>query len=280
MRVAVARLWPGGVVDACVCEACSLGFAWPLVEGDAAFYALLHERAGYPRERWEFRRARESLVGDTGRVLDVGAGRGDFLASLPAGVEKHAVEASPALCAALIERGIHAHANLAAAAEAGPYSTISMFHVLQYFADPVGALVACRQMLSTEGGGGRLLISLPDATAGGDSIDDLPAPPHPLTRWSRPALRRVLDAAGLAMDDFAWIPRGWTILLWDANVRTRMRAAKFPTSLAGRIDARPKGRLRTALLSTLALAGLPGVLRHAPSRLRRSQLFAVCRRRV
>ena len=271
----VARLWPEGFVDVCTCAACALGFAWPLVEGDAGFYSVLHERVGYPRERWEFRRAREHFIGATERVLDVGAGQGDFLASLPAGVEKHAIETSPALCAALVARGITTHATLDAAALAGPYSTITLFHVLQYFADPVGTLTRCRAMLAAEG---RLLISIPNATTGGDSIARLTSPPHPLTRWTQSSLEKAIARAGLvAVGPCEWIPRGATALLWDAHAATRSRAAEAPTSLAGRIDARPKGGLRTALLTALALAKLPGVLRHARSRMSRSQMFIACR---
>lgn len=275
MRAEVARLWPGGFVEACACEACSLGFAWPLVEGDSGFYSVLHERAGYPRERWEFRRAREQYVGATGRVLDVGAGRGDFLASLPAGVEKHAVEASPALCADLETRGIVAHRSLDSAATAGPYSTITLFHVLQYFADPVATLERCRAMLEA---GGQVLISLPNATAGGGSIDTLPAPPHPLTRWTRAALERATAKAGLAIESFEWIPRPASSLLWDANAKTRSRAAEQPDSLTGRVDAMRPGPLRTTLLAAMASVALPGVLRHASSQLKRHQMFAACLR--
>ena len=274
----VARLWPEGFVDVCTCAACALGFAWPLVEGDAGFYSVLHERVGYPRERWEFRRAREHFIGATERVLDVGAGQGDFLASLPAGVEKHAIETSPALCAALVARVITTHATLDAAALAGPYSTITLFHVLQYFADPVGTLEKCRAMLSINDGGGRLLISIPNAAVGGDSIYRLPAPPHPLTRWTRTALERAVAAAGLTIDDFGWIPRGPTSLLWDANAKTRAHAVEHPQSRAARVDAMRAGRWRTAALVALATAGLPSILRHAWSRLRQSQLFVACRR--
>jgi 2-polyprenyl-3-methyl-5-hydroxy-6-metoxy-1,4-benzoquinol methylase len=249
-----------------------------MVEGDAAFYELLHERAGYPRERWEFRRARENFVGSGGRVLDVGGGRGDFLASLPDAIEKHAVEASPTLRSELARRGIVAHADLGAAAAAGPYHVVTMFHVLQYFADPVAALASCRAMLlpNDEDGGGRLLISLPNALAGG-AIDVLPSPPHPLTRWTRTAIERAIAAAGMHVDGFAWIPQRTSSLLWAANARTRERAVAEPRSIAGRIDAMRRGRLRTALLLACASVSLPGILRTASSRLRHSQLFIVAR---
>jgi hypothetical protein len=273
MLVEVARLWPAGFVDVCACEACALGFAWPLVEGDAGFYSVLHERVGYPRERWEFRRAREHFINATDRMLDVGAGQGDFLMALPSGVEKHAVEASPTLCQALTARGIAAHADLDSAATGGPYHVITLFHVLQYFADPVGTLARCRAMLAAEG---RLLISIPNATAGG-SIDSLPAPPHPLTRWTRTALERAIAETGLTIDSFEWIPRGPMSLLWDANAKTRARAANHPHSLAARADAMSPGRLRTAALMAMAAVGLPSILCQARSRLARSQLFAACR---
>lgn len=272
MRQQVARLWPDGFVEACVCNACSLGFAWPLVEGDAAFYSVLHERVGYPSERWEFRRARENHRGTSGRVLDVGAGAGDFLRSLPEGVEKHAVEASPRLCAALRERGVNAHRSLDEAAMAGPFATVTLFHVLQYFADPVAALAKCRSMLAPDG---RLLISLPNALAGG-SLEDLTAPPHPLTRWSKPAIERAITAAGLEAVECCWIPRGWKSLLWDAHAATRARAAKRPRSLAGRIDALPAGRRRTVLLAGLAISTLPKILQGARARLRYSQMWLAC----
>lgn len=276
MLVEVGRLWPGGFVDACVCDHCSLGFAWPLVEGDAGFYSVLHERVGYPRDRWEFRRARESFVGSTGRVLDVGAGAGDFLASLPTGVEKHAVEASPGLCAALTRRGIVAHASLDVAAAAGPYDVVTMFHVLQYFADPVAALARVAAMLTTANGGGHVLISAPNALAGADALDNLPAPPHPLTRWSPASLRRAAGTARLAVGGLEFIRRGPGSLLWEAHAKTRARAAARPKSLAGRIDGRRPGRLRTGLLALLAMVELPRVLTTARSRLRRSQILLIC----
>lgn len=278
MLAEIRRLWPAGFVDACTCEACQLGFAWPLVAGDAAFYSLLHERAGYPRERWEFARAREQFAGTTGRALDIGAGRGDFLESLPASLDKHAVEASRALCGELTQRGIHAHGDLPAAAAAGPYTLVTMFHVLQYFADPVAAIAQCGTMLATAAeGGGYLLISLPNAAAA-SAIDFLPAPPHPLTRWTPTAAKRAVTAAGLTVDRLEWIPQPLSSLLWAANSHTRTQAAARPQSLAGRVDALRPGRRRTALLASLALLALPSVLRHARRRLRQSQCLLVVRR--
>jgi SAM-dependent methyltransferase len=270
MRREVVRLWPEGEVEICVCTTCGLGFASPLVEGDASFYALLHERTGYASDRWEFRETLRRFGGRAKRVLDVGAGAGDFLKALPTTVEKHAVEASDTLCAGLAAAGIVAHRELDAAP--ADCDLVAMFHVIQYFADPVGALRRAASHLSPSG---RLVLSAPNAPVDG-SLDDLRSPPHPLTRWSETAIRSAAREAGLDVELRLFIPKPLSALPRVAHGR----AGRSNGIVFQQIDAMASSRLRDALLILVALPRLPGVMLKSRRLLGESQLYLVLRRTV
>lgn len=273
MKIVLARLWGSDHVDVVVCGNCQLGFTNPLVEGDGEFYSILHERVGYPSDRWEFNRARQfiSELDRTTRVLDVGAGAGDFLLSIDSKHDRHAVEASETLRALLRSRQINAVASIDECHDR--FDLVTMFHVIQYFADPVSLLKKVRSALKDEG---RLMLSVPNALAVG-SPDDLVSPPHPLTRWNRDAIEKVFKRAGLKVESMEFIPQPISSLMWAAHASTRANIARNPRGISARVDAMRSGPFRNNLLKILGVMRLPRVLPGARSRLFRSQILVVGR---
>ena len=277
MKRTLTRLWDADRVSVVVCASCRLGFTNPLVEGDAEFYSILHERVGYPTDRWEFARAREfvSRLNRSARVLDVGAGAGDFLNSIDGKHDRFAIEASESLRAMLRSKGIRAlgsfdETRVETTGESSErFDLITMFHVIQYFSDPVSMLTKLKSAL---GSGGRLMLSVPNADAVG-SPDDLVSPPHPLTRWNRVAIERAFERAGLKIESIEFIPQPVSSLMWAAHAGTRARIARNPRGISARVDAMKGGLVRNNLLKMLGLFHLPKVLLGARSRVYRSQLL-------
>ena len=269
MKRVLARLWRGDHVDVMVCGECRLGFTNPLVEGDGEFYSILHERVGYPSDRWEFGKARQliSKLNRSALVLDIGAGAGDFLSSIDSTHERFAVEASETLRELLRSKSIKAIGSIDESSDR--FDLISMFHVIQYFSDPVSMLTKVRKALKD---GGRLMLSVPNALAVG-SPDDLVSPPHPLTRWNQTAIEKAFERAGLKVESVEFIPQPVSSLMWAAHAGTRANIARNPRGISARVDAMKSGFARNNLLKMLGMTHLPRVLLSAQSRVYRSQIL-------
>jgi SAM-dependent methyltransferase len=150
-----------------------------------------------------FDRARLALLGSPrGRLLDVGAGRGRFVAAASAagwsaeGIEPSArgVDAARAVYGVELERSSLADVN-------GVYDAVSLWHVLEHLEDPGEALAHIASLLPA---GGVVLVGVPNlasvqARIGRDRWFHLDLPRH-RTHFTPAGLRALLDRHGFAVE--------------------------------------------------------------------------------
>ncbi len=106
----------------------------------------------------------DRALGDTrpGRLLDIGAGMGTFLAmARDHGWAVEGIEISTTGIAHAKEQyGLTIrHGFLEEAAPPGPYDVISLWHVIEHIPDPPATLRFCRGMLADEG---RIVLAMPN----------------------------------------------------------------------------------------------------------------------
>jgi SAM-dependent methyltransferase len=250
----VCRLWGGDQSSVHVCQACGFGFGWPYVGGDDEYYGILHEQAGYPKDRWEYDWTARHVLSqflDGGRILDIGTGSGSFLRGLDARWEKYATEGSPANRERLRAAGIECFESTgtAVAEASGTFAVITMFQVLEHIAPFRGILDACHALLRP---GGALVISVPSAAAIYDQeqltgCQDMT--PNHINKWTPDSLALALQQHGFDPQPAAIEPPSLEAATSRAGLMTRAQAASQPRSLA----ARAYGiRCRLARLGLLA----------------------------
>jgi 2-polyprenyl-3-methyl-5-hydroxy-6-metoxy-1,4-benzoquinol methylase len=137
------------------------------------------------------------------RILDYGCGSGEYLLWLePMGYALYGVEYDPELLTAVAERGIQI-ADVATVEQQpwdGTFDHITLSHVLEHVADPLGLLARLFAWLRP---GGTLFVELPNADATGLAIFDhywrgLEAPRH-FALPTRAALMAALEQTGFAI---------------------------------------------------------------------------------
>ena len=150
-----------------------------------------------------FDRTRLALLGaPRGALLDVGAGRGRFVASArAAGWSAEGIEPSArGVSAARDVYGVElARASLAEAA--GSYDAVSLWHVLEHLDDPDEAIARVRSLVAPSGA---LLIGVPNlasvqARIGGDRWFHLDLPRH-RTHFTPAGLRALLARHGFVVE--------------------------------------------------------------------------------
>lgn len=174
----------------------------PLVEHIIAFFRNLHRRRITGR------------IGK-GRILDIGCGRGTFLASMrSAGWDVHGVEYSEETASyARTQYGIPVSTKLSSIE--GPFDVVTLNHVIEHIQDPTGLLSNCRRLLRE---GGVLVVAAPNieslqAKFGGARWFHLDVPHH-LHHFSERSLISLINAAGFEVErirrfDFEHNPFGW-----------------------------------------------------------------------
>ena len=214
-----------------------------------------------------FDRARLALLGPPrGTLLDIGAGRGRFVAAARAagwsaeGVEPSArgVQAARAAYGVVLER-----APLAGVS--GTYDAISLWHVLEHLDDPDAAVAHVASLLAH---GGVLVVGVPNlasvqARIGGARWFHLDLPRH-RTHFTPAGLRMLLERHGLAVEREhhvllehnpygLWQSRGQPLHA-DAVVALQRAEARRAARVLGRADharapaARPLLRRRRVAL--------------------------------
>jgi SAM-dependent methyltransferase len=265
----VQRLWGGIAADVYVCGACGFGFGWPYVGGDEEYYAILHEQAGYPVDRWEYALTIRNVMTQAaaGNVLDIGAGDGAFLKQVPANWRKYATEGSNTTRNRLAASGITCFSSTGDAIATMPsgFQVVTMFQVLEHVA-PFGPLLAdCFQLLEP---GGTLAISVPLASAVFEQerltcCQDMT--PNHINKWSPDALTHALQRAGFERTALEIEPPTLSAALSRAGLMTRAQAAYQPRSLAA-AAYRVKPRLpRLALLGGISALNLAASIHRLPS---------------
>ncbi len=174
------------------CEESDLVHFYPSIVGSAALYKQLEQYPWYYlKEKKEFEIARQ-YINDCDSVLEVGCGEGFFANHVPR-AKFTGLEFNPQAVVACHKKGlkvldeplgVHSRKN------AGKYSVVCAFQVLEHVADPKAFLtdaLACLQK------NGILIVSVPaeDSYVQYTPNHILNMPPHHQTRWSDNALRSL-----------------------------------------------------------------------------------------
>jgi SAM-dependent methyltransferase len=116
-----------------------------------------------PEREAMWRRRFVRVLGNTapGRLLDIGAGIGTFLAiAREHGWSVDGTEVSTTAIARASElHGIEIRAGLVESAASGLYDVVSLWHVLEHLPDPAGTLRFCHGILGEEG---RIVLAVPN----------------------------------------------------------------------------------------------------------------------
>jgi SAM-dependent methyltransferase len=211
----VERAFRGATYRLAACPQCSLRWVADPPEGNelAALYSTGFYEPGPARANrvieWghEFNNAfrlRELRGLRRGRLLDIGSGRGRFLAAASAaGWDAMGIEFEPGLARMATDRyGVEVVVGDAvSAAIEGPFDVVTMWHVLEHLPDPLAAVERARELLGPEG---RLIISVPNndswqARFGGDDWLHLDIPRH-IYHFTPDSLTRLVGRAGLQVD--------------------------------------------------------------------------------
>ena len=177
------------------CRDTGLRFYHPLgVEGDETFYqGLQHFPWYYLPWKWEHKIARR-YVEKHKRVLEIGCGRGDFLARIrQTGAVCRGLELNPDAAGLARSKGLDVtqmslehHSRLSS----GSYDMVCAFQVLEHVSAVGDFFRACAGMLRI---GGTLVLSVPNNESYIRHIrwDVLNMPPHHQGLWDRQSLTAV-----------------------------------------------------------------------------------------
>ena len=199
------------------CQQCRLVFAWPRPSDTGLSYEEsyfdAHDEAGLVQvaeaQLPRFQRRLARVAPDPGRLLEIGVGRGGFLAmARDLGWSVTGVDVSQ-WAADQIERqhGIRVIVGdlRDAGLTSGSFDLVHMSHVLEHVPDPVRLLQEVRRVLTP---GGRVIIEVPNelenvytwARLRSGTARPYPVPSTHLWFFTPPTLARVVKAAGFATD--------------------------------------------------------------------------------
>lgn len=214
-RDAVVRTFRAGPYRLAACRNCSLSWLTNPPEGEelgalysTGFYELGPARTSRTVELGHgFNnsfRLRELRGLPPGRLLDIGSGRGRFLAAAKAaGWSATGIEFEDGLATMSRERyGVDVVVGDAVTADMeGPFDVVTMWHVLEHLPDPLASLERAHALLSP---GGRLIVSVPNndswqARAGGDDWLHLDIPRH-IFHFTPSSLSRLVERTGFRVD--------------------------------------------------------------------------------
>ena len=207
---------PAGAVpgdyDLVECAGCGLVYADPMRAGGAALYDWLTSFAKYHAQaRWEWTRIRDILraEGRPLRLLELGAGQGDFLETLRdlPQVAAQGIDLSERSVAKAKARGLdvrRASLEDVIVEAAGTYDAVVLSHVLEHVATPGALMAAVGNLLAP---GGRILFSVPYSPMSREYLHDdvMNLPPHHMTRWNIRALEGLARVLGLDLE--TWMPK-------------------------------------------------------------------------
>ncbi|MEI6212155.1 MAG: class I SAM-dependent methyltransferase [bacterium] len=213
--------------------------------------------------RWRVRQVRPWLPLPPARILDVGCGRGVFLASLQARGYNVAGTQLSQTAAASIRHHFGFEVFVGDLPDvpwpAGSFDVITVWHVLEHMPDPARALRDMARLLKPDG---VLIVEVPNA--GGWSVRLFGRhwlhwdAPHHLVHFSRPVLERLLVQHGFT--PLAWQTTSWEygpsgILLSLLNLLPGPPNLLFDALRSG--SHRPKPDVRLAIHVLAALFLLP-----------------------
>lgn len=226
----------------------SSGYYEPVPPRAAALVRALHRANNAIRLR--------ELRGEPGRVLDVGCGKGRFLAAArAAGWDGIGVEFAPASAAAARElAGVDVLlGDFTEVSVPGEFDAITFWHVLEHLPDPAAAVARAAQLVRP---GGQVVISVPNvdsfqARLGGASWFHLDLPRH-LFHFGPRSLTCLVERAGLRVVRIGhFYPEMEAIGL----IQTLLNRASLGQGLLYRFGKRdPRARLGHKVLASMAVA--------------------------
>lgn len=259
------RLFRGQLVTNVVCRRCGLVYQWPRMSDEelAGFYAAEYRRlyqgqAGPNQADLLVQKARAAALvrflraslPKIGAHLDIGCSAGLFLAhSREAfGCQTTGVEPGEAYRRYAQDLGLPVYASLEELATAGPgrFDLVSLAHVLEHIADPVGYLAGLRECrLAADGW---LLVEVPNLYAH-DSFEVA----H-LVSFSAHTLGQTLQKAGFEVvrQELHGRPRSELIPLYLTVLARPAQARPFQLRPESYVQLKRRfGMLRRSLLTQL-----------------------------
>ena len=250
-----------GVYSLARCREC----ASARTEGAPPEFSAAHESGAYqhgaPRGSGlvapvlrAFDRARLKLLGEPrGALLDVGAGRGRFVASArAAGWDARGIEPSRRWEAPDVEVATVESAEI----ETGSLAAVSVWHVLEHLDDPAAALARIHTWLAP---GGTLVAGVPNldswqARIGGSRWFHLDLPRH-RTHFSARGIERALDRAGFDVERTVHVLAEHNQFgMWQSLVN---RVTPTPSWLFNLLKRNARVSVRDAIPTALALPLAP-----------------------
>lgn len=221
-----AELGPAAATELVSCRTCGLQYFTPSKPGDSRFYATLTRTGYYEPDRWEFGVV-ANQIDNTMSLLDVGCGRGDFLAAVSDRTRRAVgVDENPEAIQELRSRGIEGYAtNLIrfAEKEAEQFDVVSAFQTLEHLATVDELIQPALRCLAP---GGRLFISVPNRNrTWRPAFEPLDHPPHHISRWSRHQFE-VLGARYQLQLETVWFENA------DLSVLIELATADVQSALA------------------------------------------------
>lgn len=267
----IRRLWDGDEAALVRCKACGFVHAEPHVSGDLEFYTLAYERTHYPKDKWEFSKSVEAItsdprIADIGlenlRVLELGAGEGNFLRKLiAAGVKPENITATDysdygreqiaSLGVTVHGKDVH---DLTVQDLGGPVHVICLFQMLEHMDDPVRLFAKFAEL----GVADVIVIAgvpAPDRMAFNElngSLLDMP--PNHIGRWTPTALEKLATRTGWTLEQTAIEPEGARAKLSQFAKFGYLRAMQQHGSLANRTERMSRGGAQTLARAGLAAA--------------------------
>lgn len=260
----IGDLWPEDTCEIYRCPSCGFGFGYPFVGGGEEFYGILHEQMGYPRWTWDFDVALSVLEGERpGRILDIGAGDGQFLSALDEEWSPHAVEASEATRVALEKQGIETYNSVQEVEAADSFRCVTIFQTLEHISEYEEVLQRCQFILEEKG---TLIITVPkaDEMFKQEKIVGWPdMPPNHINKWSPESLRKAIEQEGFEVFSLEEEPRSIDNVKSKLHMRLR-KDAREPGSIASQVYRLPDRTFRKIGLAALAPFALVRMVHELP----------------
>ncbi|MBL8327726.1 MAG: class I SAM-dependent methyltransferase [Rubrivivax sp.] len=234
------------------CRGCELRFFNPAQSGGPQLYEQLQQHDWYyVDDKPEYAVAARWLPAH-GEVLEVGSGKAAFARFVtPAryrGLEFNSVAIERARLAgvSLFKESIQDHSR----SNAGRYSAVVSFQVLEHVEDPAGFLQAC--VAALQPGVGRLILAVPDhdGLCGLAQNNILDMPPHHVSHWNERSLRAVgrlfgLELLSIERESVSELHQSWARravierrLRGIAGLDQRLLDTRWRARLIGRLAAR------------------------------------------
>lgn len=183
------------------CDDCKVQFWWPLnISPDKEFYqeSGMYEFVGKRPPAWYHREFLEEPPLDSGRLLDVGFGQGEFLnAARNLNLDLWGID----IAERNIEmakrnynlQNIYAESleDFANKESIEKFDILTAFELLEHLPDPASFLDLAKKTLKSQG---YLVISTPNLDRFGGVKEDWDFPPNHLFRWNKNTLIKLLEA--------------------------------------------------------------------------------------